>query len=358
MSYWQKRMEDMMLATEKGTLSYEKKLLDSYEATIVRLQRELDSFFHKYAKDNKITWQEARRILTPKERKDFNSLLKEWYSKVSAPGAQGEQYKKYLDKLGKQLHVSRIEQLTASIRNEIETLKSDQYSGMLEHLALIYEYSYYASYHVNTTAMKVAVNFAAIDRIGVETAIKQKWLENNFSGRIWADRAKLIKALEVLIPRSFSMGMSSTQIAKDLAKQLNASKTNSQALVRTEVNYLANKATLEVYKAIGILKYEFLATLDMKTSEICRGMDGFIGLVEEAVVNVNYPPMHVRCRSTTIPKFEDDGEYSQERIARDEEGNNIKVPRNMTQEEWIQKYVPEEQKERLLSFSRKNYKAE
>jgi hypothetical protein len=89
----------------------------------------------------------------------------------------------------------------------------------------------------------------------------------------------------------------------------------------------------------------------MRTSEICRGMDGFIGNVSQAKVNVNYPPMHVSCRSTTIPYFEDDDTL--DRIAKDETGSNIKVPRRMTQEEWIKKYAPEEQRSKLLKFREK-----
>ena len=136
-----------------------------------------------------------------------------------------------------------------------------------------------------------------------------------------------------------------------LAKELNVSKNRGRSLARTEINHLCNQANLDVYKACGIEKYQFLATLDMRTSEICRGMDGFIGNVTQAKVNVNYPPMHVNCRSTTIPYFEDDDTL--DRIAKDEDGNNIKVPRRMTQEEWIKKYAPEEQRSKLLKFREK-----
>ena len=75
-----------------------------------------------------------------------------------------------------------------------------------------------------------------------------------------------------------------------------------------------------------------------------------------AKVGVNYPPMHPNCRSTTVPKFSD--QQVEDRVARDEEGHTIKVPRKMTQEEYINTYVPEEDRERLLAFRNKFYKSE
>ena len=94
----------------------------------------------------------------------------------------------------------------------------------------------------------------------------------------------------------------------------------------------------------------------MRTSDICRSLDGTVHKVSQAKVGVNFPPMHPNCRSTTVPKFND--QDVEERVARDEDGRTIKIPRKMTQEEYINTYVPEEDRERLLKFRKKFYKSE
>jgi hypothetical protein len=66
--------------------------------------------------------------------------------------------------------------------------------------------------------------------------------------------------------------------------------------------------------------------------------------------------MHPNCRSTTVAHFDD--EFDGERAARDENGRTIKAPRKMTQEQYINTYVPEEDRERLLAFRKKFYKSE
>ncbi|SFE96380.1 phage putative head morphogenesis protein, SPP1 gp7 family [Peptostreptococcus sp. D1] len=93
-----------------------------------------------------------------------------------------------------------------------------------------------------------------------------------------------------------------------------------------------------MYEVFDVKDYEYLATLDIKTSEICRNLDGKKFSLSEAVPGVNYPPMHPHCRSTTVPVDVDDLEDSV-RIARDENGKNIYVDSNLSYREWYKKYV-------------------
>ena len=348
--YWEQRMTNSTLDSERSVLEYEKMLLQAYELALIEIRKEIDAFFQKYSKDNKIPYAEARRRLTLAEKQSFQTLLKEWYSIASENGFS-EEYKKYLQEMGKKVYITRLESLEASIRYEIEKLKSGQYQWMTDLMATNYVAEYYTTYYNVAQGIGVSVNFATVDKIGIERAIKERWNGRNYSDSVWNDKAKLIESMQTILPRSFSMGLNSKTLGDMLAKELNVSKNRGRSLARTEINHLCNQAALDVYKACGVEQYQFLATLDMRTSEICRGMDGYIGKVTQAKVNVNYPPMHVNCRSTTIPYFQDDDTL--DRIAKDKDGNNIKVPRRMSQEEWIRKYAPENQRPQLLKFREK-----
>ncbi|MDZ5017221.1 phage head morphogenesis protein, partial [Clostridium perfringens] len=68
-----------------------------------------------------------------------------------------------------------------------------------------------------------------------------------------------------------------------------------------------------------IEEYEYSATLDLRTSDICSELDNKPFKVKNAIVGVNYPPMHANCRSTTIPVVRWEGEEKEEdvRIYRD-----------------------------------------
>ena len=51
----------------------------------------------------------------------------------------------------------------------------------------------------------------------------------------------------------------------------------------------------------GVIKYQFLAVLDSRTSHTCSDLNGEVFKTEDATEGENYPPMHPHCRSTTVP---------------------------------------------------------
>jgi SPP1 gp7 family putative phage head morphogenesis protein len=71
------------------------------------------------------------------------------------------------------------------------------------------------------------------------------------------------------------------------------------ALVRTSINQVANTASQQVYEANQDItpRYRYVATLDTRTSSICRALDG----QEFEYGKGPLPPQHFNCRSTTVP---------------------------------------------------------
>jgi len=78
-----------------------------------------------------------------------------------------------------------------------------------------------------------------------------------------------------------------------------------QTIVRTSINQVRNEASQSVYAANKKIapKYEYVATLDSRTSPICQRLDGR----EFAYNKGPTPPQHFNCRSTTVPVVDFDG---------------------------------------------------
>jgi SPP1 gp7 family putative phage head morphogenesis protein len=76
-------------------------------------------------------------------------------------------------------------------------------------------------------------------------------------------------------------------------------------IVRTSVNQVANAASQQVYEANPDItkKYKYVATLDSRTSAICRALDGR----EFEYGKGPTPPQHFGCRSTTVPVIDYEG---------------------------------------------------
>jgi SPP1 gp7 family putative phage head morphogenesis protein len=81
---------------------------------------------------------------------------------------------------------------------------------------------------------------------------------------------------------------------------------NSQvmALVRTSINQVANSASMAVYEANQDIskKYRYTATLDSRTSPICRALDGR----EFEYGKGPTPPQHFGCRSAIVAVIDPD----------------------------------------------------
>lgn len=355
--YWKQRQIEDILASERSAVDYEDSMIDIYTVTLSEIKKAIEAFYNKYAKQRKITYAEARRRLDAAEFKDFQAILKQWYSDSKSIGSTSE-YRQFLEALSKKKYITRMESLQADIRYQIEKLEAKKVSTINKLLEDNYVASYYLQFYEIARSSEISVKFDTVDAKGVERAVKTKWSQTNYSQTIWRDRDRLVKNLETLIPQSFARGLNSNELGDMLAKEMNTSKNRARALVRTEVNRICNQASLDSYKVSGIEEYEYLATLDMRTSEICRDLDGKRFKVTQAEIGVNYPPMHVNCRSTTVPYFDDEDEFEDDlgRVARDEEGKTIRVPRKMTQEEYINTYVPESFRQSLLSFKNKYYK--
>lgn len=89
------------------------------------------------------------------------------------------------------------------------------------------------------------------------------------------------------------------QLAQKGGELIQATDNQVMTLVRTSVNQVANASSQQVYEANQDItqKYRYVATLDSRTSSICRALDGR----EFEYGKGPTPPQHFNCRSTTVP---------------------------------------------------------
>ncbi len=80
---------------------------------------------------------------------------------------------------------------------------------------------------------------------------------------------------------------------------LQISRRSAQAIVRTSVNHVSNVAAQTTWKENDHLVkgWQYLATLDSRTTIKCAGLSGQVFPIGEGPV----PPGHVNCRSLSIP---------------------------------------------------------
>ena len=126
-----------------------------------------------------------------------------------------------------------------------------------------------------------------------------------FSGQTTQQIARrLVGKLEFESARS--MGKQTVKrLANRGGESIKLANYQVQTIVRTSVNQVRNEASQAVYAANKKVapRYEYVATLDSRTSPICQRLDGR----EFAYNKGPTPPQHFNCRSTTVPVVDFDG---------------------------------------------------
>lgn len=124
----------------------------------------------------------------------------------------------------------------------------------------------------------------------------------------WGD--KQIAGVDAAVTRAWGEGRTVQQLMQEIrgTKKLSykdglvdVSRRQAEAVARTSVQHVAQQARSEVWgnNSDLIEGYVFVATLDGKTTQQCRSLDG----KEFALGKGPQPPVHINCRSTTIPKL-------------------------------------------------------
>lgn len=108
-----------------------------------------------------------------------------------------------------------------------------------------------------------------------------------------------------------------------------------RALIRTSINQVANAASQKTFEANQDLtkRYRYVATLDGRTSPVCRALDGTVHEYGKGPL----PPQHFNCRSTTVPIIDYKGLGLEPPPADTRASSTGLVPEDMTYGQWLGK---------------------
>jgi SPP1 gp7 family putative phage head morphogenesis protein len=341
--YWARRMEDLNEAELRKGEAYIRTQNAEYDKAMARLSKETDAWYARLAKNNDVSMAGARKLLTANELKEFHWSVED-YIKAGRENAVDQRWVKELENASAKVHITRLEELQTKMRQEVELVTAKRLKGTTDVLSDIYKDGYYRGIHEVQRGVGVGVPFAGLDTKQIDKVLAKPWAPDgrNFSSRIWGDRDKLLSELQSVLTQDLIRGEPSEKVISDFAARMGVSKSAAERLIITEAAYFSGQSRIDGYKETGVKQYKFVATLDRRTSENCRQMDGEVIPLSEAKAGTNYPPLHARCRSTTIPHFEDVAEPGERAARSGEDGKTYSVPGNMTYEDWAAKYAPKD----------------
>lgn len=324
-AYWAKRANERLVESEKTSDKYRRQIRKLYTQTQRDTLNQLKKIYADYwTKDGGFDKQKLHLMVSSKDMNSFVAKLKKagLYDKIP------ENY------LGR---INRLEYLNAQMWYESHLAGMKQDGILTEANRQVYEDSYYRSVYDVSRGIGSTPSFTMLDKQTIDRVLETKFDGKNYSERIWGNSDILANQLKDKLAQAIATGQSIQKTSRDFRERFNVQNYYAERLVRTETNYFHNSAELESYDSMGFEYYEFLATLDSRTSEICQHMDGKKIKVSEAKQGENAPPLHPNCRSTIVPYFKD---FEPEtRLYRDPETNRNEYVYNMNYEEWRKKFL-------------------
>lgn len=308
-----------------------------YRIAIANVQRQIESWYQRFADNNEISLVEAKKLLSTKELAEFKWDV-ETYIKYGEENALNQQWMKELENASARFHVSRLEALKLQIQQQIEVLYGNQLDGLDKLLRDIYSDGYYHTAFEIQRGFNIGWDLHDIDSKQLDKILSRPWSldSRTFSDRIWVNKQQLIGSLQTQLTQAVIRGESPDVLIRNLSKELNVDKNKAGRLIMTESAAFTSAAQKDCFNDLGVEKYEIVATLDNRTSQICQDLDGEVFDMKDYQVGVTAPPFHPWCRTTTVPYFEDN---FGERAARDAEGKVYYVPSNIKYKDWKKAFV-------------------
>lgn len=337
--YWAKRFEELEKAQLLNEAKYITELQEAYEKALYSVKKEINTWLARFAINNQISLKEAKKWLNTQELKELKWDVEE-YIKYGEENGIDLIWKKELENASAKIHISRLEALQIQMQQEIEKLYYNEDITTTEFIIETYKDTYYKTAYEIQKGTNVAFKVASLNLNTIQKIISMPWTtdEQTFSDRIWKNKRALLNTLQTDLTRSIMLGEAPDKIIDKISKDFNVSKNKAGTLVMTESAFFSSASRKECLEALWVEKFINIATLDSKTSEICRTIDGTVHNMKDFKIGVNAPPFHVRCRTTYGPYFEDDFEFG-ERAARNVGGKTYYIPRNIKYNEWLEKYV-------------------
>ena len=335
--YWEMRearnmYKDMQLAEDCA-----KELSVIYSKAAIYTAKQIEGIFNRFASKHHLTRDEAINLLSEADSRNFEKLLEAYKNKT---GAQKREVLAELEAPAYKNRMKRLDDINKSINKLINAIESKERDAIGKTMRQVYESSYHHAVYEAARMSGLDLQTGPIDEGALETILKKKWSGQNYSERVWNNTQKVADAIKEELMIGALTGKTEKEMTDSINEQFLSGRNKARRLVRTESSYIHNEAHFQAYKDYGIEEYRFVATLDLRTSQICRERDGSVYRVNDKKIGVNAPPMHPWCRSTTIMNLDDETMHNLERFARDPvTGERMKVPADETYKEWHKRMV-------------------
>lgn len=337
-NYWRKREEENLKHNRLSEAEYQKAINETYEYMLDQIQKEINGFYAKYAKAEKISMAEAKRRVSKLDIEEYGRKAAKYVKEKDFSKQANEEMRLY----NATMKINRLELLKANIGLELvsgfdelqkyfDEKLTDRTLAEFERLAGILG----KSVQDNEKAAHAIVNAS--------------FKNATYSDRIWMYQGMLKNELDGLLKTGLIQGKHPRELARHLQKRFGVSAYNANRLMTTELARVQTEAQKQSFVRNGFTQYTFLAL--GTACSVCRALDDKHFDVDDMMPGENAPPMHPNCRCS-VAAYIDDDSYNEWLDAYKEHGMDFETWKQLHEEEVYESDIGQRLMKRITGVSK------
>lgn len=293
--YWAKREEEALRHYVTDEKEYDRELQRIYANMLDACQKEIDSFYGRYASAEGITIAEAKKRVSQADIAAFERKAARYVKDKDFSKRANEEMRLY----NATMKINRLEMLKANIG--LETIAGhDELAKYMEEILqgrTMEELERQAGILGKTVRNNATM---------AHSIVNASFHNATFSDRIWEYQDMMKADLSKLLQSGLIQGKNPRVLARELKKTFSTSTYNAERLMRTELARVQTDAQKRSFERNGFDKYEFI--VNSGCCDVCAALSGKRFRVDKMMPGENAPPMHPHCRCSTAA-YEDSDEY-------------------------------------------------
>lgn len=294
-TYWRNRETEQRKHNIRDEVEYQKHIRDIYQNMIDEIEKEINGFYGKYARQEGITMAEAKKRAA--------KLDIEAYGRKAAKYVKEKNFSKQANE------EMRLYNLTMKV-NRLELLKAQIGLEMVAGFDELQKY--YDEIMTERTVSEFERQAGILGKTiqnnekAAEAIVNASFHHAAYSDRIWMYQDMLKNELNSLLQTGLIQGQNPRRLATHLRKRFGVSQSNAERLMITELARVQTEAQKQSFERNGFEEYTFLALGD--ACHTCKALDEKRFKVAKMMPGTNAPPMHPNCRCS-VAAYEDSEEY-------------------------------------------------
>ena len=275
-----------------------------YQQHANNIQKEIDSFWQRYADSEGITKLQAKQRADSLDMVNVGFKARQLVERANRLRERGKQvtskdFTKAENDLLKlynlKMKTSRLEVLQANIKLHQYELALNEFEIIDKHLIeSIRRENLFSAGVLNMT-----LGSFESSKISADSIVYANFNNATWSSRVWERQNELRNIVKKGVADTVLRGKGTNVLINNLKKEFDVSYGYARRLAVTESARVYSEAQKSNYETNGVEEFEVMT--ELKACHICQPFNGKIFKVSELVPALNAPPFHPNCRCTTVP---------------------------------------------------------